>query len=160
MQIHSEGNVLFNDALNTFHLRLYGVRHMVKDHYDCERETHFRHMRYSFRLAARVLLYAPYLRQDNTYHDLCYTRNSSMGPPCRIDPTTYRTMDERIYHGATSRSRSIHFRVCLCFCPIGLKHAVCNMHLEIPQPASTTTTKTTTITTTTTKIINNKNLQT
>ena len=27
-----EGNVLFNDALNTFHLRLYGVRHMVTDH--------------------------------------------------------------------------------------------------------------------------------
>ena len=27
-----EGNVLFNNALNTFYLRLYGVRHMVKDH--------------------------------------------------------------------------------------------------------------------------------
>ena len=27
-----EGNVLFNDALNTFYLRLYGVRHVVKDH--------------------------------------------------------------------------------------------------------------------------------
>ena len=27
-----EGNVLFNDVLNTFYLRLYGVRHMVKDH--------------------------------------------------------------------------------------------------------------------------------
>ena len=27
-----EGNVLFNDALNTFHLRLYGITHMVKDH--------------------------------------------------------------------------------------------------------------------------------
>ena len=26
-----ERNVLFNDALNTFYLRLYGVRHMVKD---------------------------------------------------------------------------------------------------------------------------------
>ena len=26
-----EGNVLFNDALNTFYLRLYGVKHMVKD---------------------------------------------------------------------------------------------------------------------------------
>ena len=25
-----EGNVLFNDALNTFYLRLYGVTHMVK----------------------------------------------------------------------------------------------------------------------------------
>ena len=34
-----EGNVLFNDALNTFYLRLYGVRHMVKDHSDSEREN-------------------------------------------------------------------------------------------------------------------------
>ena len=32
-----EKNVLFNDALNTFYLRLYGVRHMVKDHCDSEK---------------------------------------------------------------------------------------------------------------------------
>ena len=32
-----EGNVLFNDALNTFYLRLYGVRHMVKDPSDSDR---------------------------------------------------------------------------------------------------------------------------
>ena len=32
-----EENVLFNDALNTFYLRLYGVRHMVKYHSDSER---------------------------------------------------------------------------------------------------------------------------
>ena len=32
-----EGNVLFNDALNTFYLWLYGVRHMVKDHSDSEK---------------------------------------------------------------------------------------------------------------------------
>ena len=32
-----ERNVLFNDALNTFYLRLYGVRHMVKDHSYSER---------------------------------------------------------------------------------------------------------------------------
>ena len=32
-----ERNVLFNDALNTFDLRLYGVRHTVKDHSDSER---------------------------------------------------------------------------------------------------------------------------
>ena len=45
------------------------------------------HIGYSYRLAARVLLYAPSHRQDNTYHGLCYTsrgalagtRNSSMG---------------------------------------------------------------------------------
>ena len=32
-----EGNVLFNDALNTFYLRLYGVRHMVMNHSDSEK---------------------------------------------------------------------------------------------------------------------------
>ena len=48
-------------------------------------ETHSRHIGYSFRLAARVLLYAPSHRQDSTYHGLCShvalagTRNSSMG---------------------------------------------------------------------------------
>ena len=35
--VRKEGNVLFNDALNTFYLRLYGVRHMVKDHSDNEK---------------------------------------------------------------------------------------------------------------------------
>ena len=30
-------NVIFNDALNTFYLRLYGVRHMVKNHSDSEK---------------------------------------------------------------------------------------------------------------------------
>ena len=32
-----EGNVLFNDALNTIYLRLCGIRHMVKDYSDNER---------------------------------------------------------------------------------------------------------------------------
>ena len=32
-----ERNVIFNNALNTFYLRLYGVRHMVKDHSDSEK---------------------------------------------------------------------------------------------------------------------------
>ena len=47
------------------------------------KETRCRHIGYSFRLAARVLLYAPSHRQDSTYHSLCGalagTRNSSMG---------------------------------------------------------------------------------
>ena len=33
-----EENVLFNNALNTFYLQLYGVGHMVKDHSDSEKE--------------------------------------------------------------------------------------------------------------------------
>ena len=32
-----EENVLFNDTLNIFYLRLYGIRHMVKDHSNSER---------------------------------------------------------------------------------------------------------------------------
>ena len=51
------------------------------------KETRCRHISYSFRLTARVLLYAPSHRQNSTYHGLCYTsrgalagtRNSSMG---------------------------------------------------------------------------------
>ena len=69
-------------------------------------ETRCRHMGYSFRLAARVLLYAPSHRQDNTYHGLCYTsrgaldgtRNSSMGPP---------------HEGSIQRPIA---RVCVCVC--------------------------------------------
>ena len=52
-------------------------------------EIRCRHIGYSYRLTAMVLLYAPSHRQDSTYHGLCYTsrgalagtRNRSMGPP-------------------------------------------------------------------------------
>ena len=98
-----ERNVLFNDALNTFYLRLCGRKEMFyltthSTHFIygymasdiclrtiliVRKETRCRHMGYS----ARVLLYAPSHRQENTYHGLCYTsrgalagtRNSSMG---------------------------------------------------------------------------------
>ena len=85
-----ERNFLFDDTLNTFYLRLYGVRHMVKDHSDSEKGNPLPpHRLLFYRLAARVLLYAPSHRQDNAYHGLCYTsrgalagtRNSSIGPP-------------------------------------------------------------------------------
>ena len=67
------------------------------------KETRCRHIGYFFQLTARVLLYAPSHRQDNTYHCLCYTsrgalagtRNINGSTPWRIDPTTHRTMSER-----------------------------------------------------------------
>ena len=46
---------------------LYGVRHKVENYSDSERRNH---MGYSYRLAGRVLLYAPSHRQDSTYHGL------------------------------------------------------------------------------------------
>ena len=70
-----------------FILRLYGLRHMVSQ--IVREETRCRHMGYSYRLKAKVLLYAPSHRQDRTYQGLWYTsrgaqagtRNSSMGRP-------------------------------------------------------------------------------
>ena len=41
-------------------------------------ETRCRHIGYSFRLAARVLLYAPSHRQDSTYHGLCCTSRGAL----------------------------------------------------------------------------------
>ena len=97
-----ERNVLFNTALNTFYLRLYGVKHMVKDHSDSEKGERERnvlfdnalntfylrlygvrymvkdHIGYSYRLTASVLLYASSHRQDNTYHSLCYTSRGAL----------------------------------------------------------------------------------
>ena len=62
-----------------------------------KKESRYRHMCNSFRLAARTILYAPSHRQDYTYHGLCYincgalagTRHSPMGLPSGIDPTTH-----------------------------------------------------------------------
>ena len=54
-----EGNVLFNDTLNTFYLvtwhQTYGSYHQI-----AREETRCCHMGYSFQLAARVLLYASF----------------------------------------------------------------------------------------------------
>ena len=42
------------------------------------KETRCRHIGYCYRLTARVLLYAPSHRQDNTYHGLCYTSRGAL----------------------------------------------------------------------------------
>ena len=91
-----EGNVLFNDALDTFYLRLYGVEHMVNDHSDSEKGNPLSPLLILISSKGYFILYAPSNRQDSTYHTLCYTRrgvlaktrHSSMGPPWMIDPTT------------------------------------------------------------------------
>ena len=42
------------------------------------KETRCRHIGYSYRLTARVPLYAPSHRQDNTHHGLCYTSRGAL----------------------------------------------------------------------------------
>ena len=72
---------------------------MVKTILIVRKDTRCRHIGYSYRLTARVLLYAPSHRQDNTYHGLCYTslgalagtRNSSMGTMIVLMMTLWKT---------------------------------------------------------------------
>ena len=45
------------------------------------KETCCHHIGYSFRLTARVLLYAPSHRQNSTYHGLCYTSCGALANP-------------------------------------------------------------------------------
>ena len=97
-----ERNGLFNYALNTLIYGYIASYIWLRTILIVRKETCCHHIGYSYRLTARVLLYAPSHRQDNTYHSLCYTsrgalagtRNRSMGP-WRIDPMTHHTMSER-----------------------------------------------------------------
>ena len=52
------------------------------------KETRCRHIGYSFRLAARVLLYAPSHRQDSTYHGLCYTSRGALAGTSNVGCTS------------------------------------------------------------------------
>ena len=99
------------------------------------KETRCRHIGYSYRLTARVLLYAPSHRQDNTCHGLCYssrgalagTRNSSVGPPhegsirrpttpcANALPMSYVPLLS--YYNVISLNTYIYMYVCVCvFC--------------------------------------------
>ena len=71
-QGRKEGNVLFNDTIH------FSYSYMASDLWlrtilIVRKETRCRHICYSYRLTARVLLYVPSHRQDSIYHSLCYT---------------------------------------------------------------------------------------
>ena len=71
---------LFNNALNTFYLRLYGVGYVVKNHSDSKRH----YMGYSFSISSKGSFIC--IIPDRIAQGLCYTsrgalagtRNSSM----------------------------------------------------------------------------------
>ena len=94
-----EGNVLFNEALNTFYVRFlwrwtFGKRSLS------EKRNPLPPLHGLLFFWFADLLYAQSYRQDNTFHSFCYTscgtlagmRNSSVGPPWGIDLMTHITM--------------------------------------------------------------------
>ena len=73
-----EGNVLFNDSLNTFYLRLYGIRHTVKDHSDSERGNPLLSHGLLFPINSKGSFICVIPQKDNTYHGLCYTSRGAL----------------------------------------------------------------------------------
>ena len=74
-----EGNDVFNDAHNTFYLRLYGVRHMVKDHSDSERVAHVVAAGFIFQYLSGPL---PYVWSYLTINKMCWV--------CHLSVTCYK----------------------------------------------------------------------
>ena len=69
-----ERNVLFNNAINTFYLQLYGIRHMEIENLYSKRGHTLLPLHELLFLITRDILHAPSHRQDSTYHNsLCYT---------------------------------------------------------------------------------------
>ena len=84
-----EGNVLFNDALNTFYLRLYGVRHLVKDHSDSERGNPLPPHGLLFPISSKgSFICIISHRQDNIYHGLSYTSRGALAGSSVCVPRT------------------------------------------------------------------------
>ena len=76
-----ERNVLFNDALNTFYLRLYGVRHMVKDHSDSEKRERERERERERNVLFNDALNTFYLRLYGVRHMVNDHSDSEKGNP-------------------------------------------------------------------------------
>ena len=85
-----EGNVLFNDALNTFIYGYMAVRNMVKDHSDSERGNSLPPHGLLFPISSKI--YFICINPQTGYHiprpffytsrgALAGTRNSYVGPP-------------------------------------------------------------------------------
>ena len=75
------------------------------------KETRCLHIGYSFWLTARVLLYAPFHRQDSSYHSICYTSRGSLAGTRNISWVHHEGSIRwpiarwaNTYNGATSRS--------------------------------------------------------
>ena len=84
-----EGNVLFNDALNTLYLRYYGVRHMVKDHSDSERGNPLLPHWLLFTIISKVILY------DKVIHTTAF-----------VTPVVEHWLEREIVQWSTMKDRS------------------------------------------------------
>ena len=123
--MRKEGNVLFNDALNTFYLWLYGVGHMVKDNSDSERGNPLPSLHLCellFSISSKGSFICTILHTDSTYHGCWYTsrgalagmRNSSMSEHAYHELTSLVMLNlsvKYIFHLKTRKEGNILFTV-------------------------------------------------
>ena len=83
-----------------FYLRLYGVRNMVKDHSDSEKGNPL----LFFPISSKVFLYMHHPTYRITHTTAIVTPVAEHWLEQEIALRVHRTMNERSYHGATSRS--------------------------------------------------------
>ena len=106
---------LFKDALNTFYLQLYGIRHMVNELSDSKRGNPLPLYRLLFPISSKgsficIIPQTGYHIPQHLLHQSWSTgwmRNSSMGPPWRTDLMTHHTMSKRSCHRAKSCSDNV-----------------------------------------------------
>ena len=110
----NERNVLFNDTLNTFYLRFYGLRHMVKDHSDSERGNLLLPHGLLFLISSKCSLLCIIQQTKNT-HTMAFTpvvehwleREIAQ---CRIDPMTHQS-----YILLQFRTKIILLKMCILY---------------------------------------------
>ena len=87
-------------------------------------ETRCRHIGYSFRLAAMVILYSSSHRQDNTYNGLCYTSRGTLAGTrlivshlcMNVLMFNYKKWDPQTQPDQVSRMLHVYLFVCLFVC--------------------------------------------
>ena len=62
------------------------------------KETCCCHIGYSYQLTARVLVYAPSHRQDNTYHGLCYTSRGALAGTRNIMNKVWQQLEWKFHY--------------------------------------------------------------
>ena len=98
-----EGNILFNDALNTFYIWLYGIGHMVNhnDHSDSERGNLLPPHGLLFPINSKGSFICTIPETGYAYHSLCYTSRIAQW----VHPVKDRS-DDPLHHNRTLLPRS------------------------------------------------------
>ena len=108
-----------------FYLRLYGVRHMVKDHSDSMRGNPLPPHRLLFPISSKCSFIC-IISQTSTYHSLCYTRGVGRSSEVErllmvrwvvgsilhgVDPLSYFSF-QPVLHDCCNKGRGMCYPVC------------------------------------------------